>query len=127
MARIDVRHHSATAEGLAGGAVAFLLLFGVVLVAPGAVLVFAIDRVAGLTLDCAQLWTFAVLGSAGLVGGLSAGAGSFTTGARRFAVLAFAVVVCLIVARFGFHARWPDRLWDAFAGRAGQVVQTVGP
>jgi len=118
MSKVHVHHHNATAEGAAIGVVVVVALFAVVLVAPGALLVFAVDRLLGLSLDGAQLWTFAALASAAIIGGLAGMARSFATGARRFLFLALGVAALLVVARFGFHASWPRELWAAFTGHA---------
>ena len=116
MSRSDVHHHSATAEGAAVGIVVTLALFGAILVAPGALLVFGLDRLIGLELDCAQLWTFAAVASVAVLGGLATAARSFATGFWRYFVMALAVAALLLVARFGVHASWPRELWRAFTG-----------
>jgi hypothetical protein len=118
MSKVDIRHHNATAEGFAVAVLAVIALLAGILVAPGAVAVFALDQLAGLSLDCAQLWIFAVLASAGMFGGLAVAARSITTGASRFFLVALGVAALLLVARFGFHAAWPRDLWSAFTRRA---------
>mgnify|MGYP001034846570 CR=1 FL=1 len=116
MSKVHVHHHNATAEGVAIAVVVAIALFSVVLAAPGALLVFAIDRTVGLSLDCAQLWTFAAVASAAIIGGLAADARCVGTGMSRFLALAFAVGAFLVVARLGFQAVWPAELWNAFVG-----------
>ncbi len=116
MARTDVHHHNATAEGAVAGVGLTLLLFGAVLVAPGALLVFEADRVLRLALDRGQLWTFAGVTTTLLIGTLAAAARDLGVGLRRHTLIALAVTALVLVARFGFHADWPRELWCAFTG-----------
>lgn len=109
-----VHHHSATAEGGAAGVGVVILLFGAVMVAPGALIVFGVDRLMGLALDCGQLWTFAAVASAVLIGALAAAARSFASGLWWFVLIGLGVAALLLVSRFGFHASWPGELWRAF-------------
>lgn len=116
MSKTHVHHHNATAEGAALGVLVFIVLFGMILIAPGAVLVFAVDRTIALKLDVAQLWTFAAVASTTMIVGSSIVARSFSTGLTRFGLLALAVGAVLVVARFGFHAEWPEQLVASFTG-----------
>ncbi len=116
MARTDVHHHNATAEGALAGVGLALLLFGAILVTPGALLVFAVHRLLGLSLDRGQLWTFAGVTTTVLVGALAAATRDLGVGLRRHTLIALAVTALVLVARFGFHADWPRELWCAFTG-----------
>ena len=118
MSKVHVHHHSATAEGAALGLLAVVVFFAVVLVVPGALLVFIADKMFSLSLDLGQLWTFAVVASAAIVAVLTGAARSAATGVTHFCLLALSVGALLLVARFGFHAMWPDQLLAAFTGHS---------
>ncbi len=116
MARTDIHHHNATAEGAVGAVGLTILLFGAILVAPGALIVFWVDRMADLALDRGPLWTFAGVASAAIVAVLSAAARSLGAGVLRYFLMALGIAAFILIARFGFHADWPRELWRAFTG-----------
>jgi hypothetical protein len=93
-------------------ALGLLMLFAaLVLVAPGALLTFAAERLLWLHLDVGQRWTWAVASSVVLA---CAMAWRSRDGLGRYALLAAVASAGVMVARFGTHARWAAEMLHAY-------------
>ena len=83
--------------------------------APGMLAMAVIERQLHLSLDVAQMWTFSILCSAILLGGLYVGAGGRSSEAWRcYLAICFCVCAVLLVAQFGFKASFPARYLALF-------------
>lgn len=91
-----------------------VVLFSVFFVSPGMmILTFAIRPF--LHLDRAQMWIFSVVASAATYAGLRFGIGGDRPHGKYYFGLCALSIFAFAAAKFGFHAVWPDRMWDLFA------------
>jgi hypothetical protein len=85
-------------------ALGLLVLFmALVLVAPGAVVTFAVERLLRLRFDLTQRWTWAVASSVVLACVMALRSRDKL---GRYALLAAVASTAVVMARFGMHARW---------------------
>lgn len=91
-----------------------VVLFSVFFVAPGMMLVtFAVRPF--IHLDRGQMWLFSAVASAATYGGLRIGLGPERSTGKYYVVACTLAVGAFVLAKFGFHAVWPDRMFDFFA------------
>lgn len=80
------------------------------LVAPGVLVMFAVDQVLGLGLDRGQLWSFGAVASAIVLFAMSATLRGAGRGFSRYLLLGAVVTAGVMVSDYGFHAAWPSVL-----------------
>ncbi len=91
-----------------------VVLFSVFFISPGMVVVtFAIRPF--VHLDRAQMWIFSVVAAVATYGGLRVGLGNERSPSKYYLGACTLAVFAFVLAKFGFHATWPDRMWDFFA------------
>jgi hypothetical protein len=83
-----------------------VLVAALVLVAPGALLTFAAERLLRLRFDVSQRWTWAVASSVLLACVMALRSRRGSDGLGRYMLLATTVSAVMLVARFGVHSRW---------------------
>ena len=94
-----------------------VVLFAVFFIAPGMMVVtFAIRPF--IHLDRAQMWIFSAVASVATYVALRLGLGTDRAPGKYYVGACTLAVSAFVIAKFGFHAVWPDRMWDFFA-RAG--------
>ncbi|MBK7402700.1 MAG: hypothetical protein IPJ34_42350 [Myxococcales bacterium] len=98
--------------GAAGGALVLCLL-GVFLFAPGMMIVHLAVRPLAGALDRGQMWIFSVVASALLLLALHIVASERAS--TWYLYLCVGAVAAFALAKFGFHAAWPDAMFDAFS------------
>lgn len=97
-----------------------LIFFGVlVLISPGAVMVFVVEQALQLSLDIGQRWTFAVAVSliVASVFCLRSRSRHGWDGAGTYTFLAVLVSGFVFVARWGFHSPWAAAFFAAYMPR----------
>jgi hypothetical protein len=97
-----------------------LVLFGVlVLISPGALVVFVVEHTLQLSLDLGQRWTFAVAVSlvVASVFCLRSRSRYGWDGAGAYTFLAVLVAGFVFVARWGFHSPWAAAFIAAYMPR----------
>lgn len=87
------------------------LLGMLVAVAPGALLVFAVERLLRLRLDLTQRWAWAVASSVVLARAM---AWRSRDGLGRYALLAAVASAAVLAARFGTHSPWVAKMPSAY-------------
>lgn len=93
--------------------VALVAAFGVFFLSPGMLVIFLAVR-PFVALDRGQLWTFSAVTSVAALTVLRLCVGDSKRAGRWYAALCAAVCATFLLARFGFHAEWPDLMFDAF-------------
>lgn len=104
-------------ENQTAGAAAVVIVFVLLaafLLSPGMMLVAFCLR-PFVHLDRGQMWVFSAVGCLLTAGGLRIAAGSWHTASRYYAIACVVAVSAFVLAKFGFHAEWPDLMWDEFA------------
>ena len=91
-----------------------VLCAALVLVAPGALFVFAAEHVVSLRLDLGQRWTWAIAVSSVAACVMSLLSRRVAEGFARYMLLALIASALVLVARFGMHTRWAAEMLRAY-------------
>ena len=89
----------------------FLLLaaLSIFLFGPGMAVV-GLVRLGGTALDTSQMWTFAIVTSLAILGGLTLMTGSVRAGAKVYSGVSLALIGLLLFLRLGFKASGPETI-----------------
>ncbi len=103
----------------AAAVVIVVVLLAAFVLSPGMMLVtFCVRPFVGL--DRGQMWIFSVVACALMAGGLRVAFGTWQHASRYYGVGCVVAVGAFTLAKFGFHAQWPDLMWDEFAKAGGR-------
>ena len=91
-----------------------VVLFSLFFLAPGmTIITFAIRPF--IHLDRGQMWAFSAVASVTTYAALRLGLGKERSPGKWYVVACALALSAFVLAKFGFHAVWPDRMWDFFA------------
>lgn len=91
-----------------------VVLFSVFFLSPGMTIVtFAIRPF--IHLDRGQMWAFSAAASVATYVGLRLGLARERSPGKWYVVACALAVSAFVLGKYGFHAVWPDRMWDLFA------------
>lgn len=91
-----------------------VVLLGAFSVAPGMMFVTFAIRPFAMGLDRGQLWTFSVVACAAIYVAIRLASSDGRFAGRWYLGLCALSIFSFAVAKFAFHASWPDLMVDAF-------------
>ena len=91
-----------------------VVALGAFFAAPGMMVVAFAVRPFSMSMDRAQLWTFSVVASGLLYVAFRVASADSVRAGRWYLLLCAASAGTFALAKFGVHAAWPDRMFDAF-------------
>lgn len=91
-----------------------VVLLGAFFVAPGMMFVTFAVRPFAMGMDRGQLWTFSAVACAAIYVAIRLATSDGRVAGRWYLALCAASIFAFALAKFGFHASWPDLMVDAF-------------